>query len=81
MNNNGITNESLHKHILDEEIRMARMEHDLEILNQKLSNIETSVADLVSAWKTANGVVAFVKWLAGIATAGLAFIAFLKLWR
>lgn len=67
------------QHILDEEKRLSEIERDLKDMSKRMETLEASVSDLVTAWRTAGGVVSFVKWLAGIATAILAFVAVMKL--
>lgn len=51
------------------DVEMVLMRHDLEALNEKVDALTAQVHNLVTAWNTANNIVAFVKWLAGIATA------------
>lgn len=41
----------------------------MEDLRRDFDTLATEVRGLVDAWKTATGIVAFVKWLAGFATA------------
>jgi nicotinate-nucleotide pyrophosphorylase len=67
------------QHIVDEERRLSMLENDIKSLSTEVASLKASVSDLVTAWKTANGVVAFVKWLAGIATAVIAIVALVKL--
>ncbi len=74
-----IEKHELHDHMLEEEKRLGKIEGDIEALGKKVDALETSITDLVAAWKTANGVVSFVKGLASIATAVVAIVAFFKL--
>ena len=75
-----MTNElsELTQHIIDEEKRLLNMERDISSISTKLDTLDSSVSDLVAAWKAANSVVAFAKWLAGLATAVGILIMFLK---
>lgn len=41
----------------------------VEKLEVKVDNLNNSIKDLAEAWKTAQTLVAFVKWLAGIGAA------------
>lgn len=68
----------LQLHMALEERRLSQIENDIQDLSTQLEAIKTSVADLVNAWRTANGVVSFVKWLASIATAIAALVIFVK---
>ena len=70
---------NLHEHMLEEEKRLSKLEGDIEAIGKKVDALETSITDLVTAWKTANGVVSFVKSLASVATAVVAIVAFFKL--
>lgn len=51
------------------DIEMVLLRHDLEALTEKVDALTDQVHNLVTAWNTASNIVAFVKWLAGIATA------------
>lgn len=79
MANEPLTQGMLSEHMLSEEKRLATIENRLSNLETKITSLETGVSDLVLAWKTAGGVVSFVKWLAGLAAAITAIIAFVKL--
>lgn len=41
----------------------------VEKLEVKVDNLNNSIKDLADAWKTAQTLVAFIKWLAGIGAA------------
>lgn len=41
----------------------------VEKLEYKVDNLNNSIKDLADAWKTAQTLVAFIKWLAGIGAA------------
>lgn len=64
---------------VEQERRLTIIEEDIQGLCKKIDSLEASVSDLVYAWKTASGVVSFVKWLASITTAIIAIVAFIKL--
>lgn len=48
-------------------------------IEEKLDKLTSDVEDLVSAWKAANIVVSFIKWVGGAATAITALYTLLKL--
>ncbi len=50
----------------------------MEQMSEQVAALTAQVHDLVSAWNTANNVVAFVKWIAGIATAVGVVVAAVK---
>jgi hypothetical protein len=50
-------------------VELALMRKDLDTLNVDVQALRKDVKDLVDAWKAANNLVAFVKWLSTIATA------------
>ena len=51
------------------ETESAMLRRDVEELTKKVDVLSEEVKNLVSAWQTASGIVAFVKWLAGGVTA------------
>lgn len=51
------------------ETESAMLRRDVEELTKKVEVLSEEVKNLVSAWQTASGIVAFVKWLAGGVTA------------
>jgi hypothetical protein len=51
------------------ELRDALLRVEIAALEGKVDQLSTDVKGLVEAWQTASGVVAFVKWTAGLATA------------
>lgn len=59
-------------------LEAALLRKDVELLTAKVDKLSKDVEDLVTAWKTANYVVVFVKWLAGIVVAGGVVWAFVK---
>lgn len=60
------------------DVEMALLRRDMEEMSERMAALTTQVHDLVAAWNTANNVVAFVKWLAGIATAIGVVVAAIK---
>lgn len=51
---------------------------EVAALREEMQELKSSVKDLVDAWRTASGVVRFVKWLASVATAFGVIVALLK---
>lgn len=51
------------------EVQIALLQKEIVDLTSKVDTLSNEVAGLVDAWKTASGVVAFIKWLAGAVTA------------
>ena len=45
----------------------------------KLDKLSNDVEDLVAAWKAANFVVGFIKWVGGLSTAVVAIYTLIKL--
>lgn len=58
---------------------MADDVNEIRQLRLEVEQLHREVRDLVDAWRTAQGVVRFVKWLGGIATASAALWALIKL--
>jgi prefoldin subunit 5 len=46
-----------------------QLKAQVEKLEQKVDDINASIKDLAEAWRTAQTLVAFMKWLAGIGAA------------
>ena len=51
------------------EMELADVRREVADLRMDISELRCEIAGLVEAWRTANGVVKFVKWLAGLAAA------------
>jgi hypothetical protein len=51
------------------EVEFALLEQKVEHLTTEVHALSKEVSGLVDAWKTASGVVAFVKWLSGLVVA------------
>lgn len=47
------------------DVEMALLEKRVEDLTKEVHALSKEVSGLVDAWKTASGVVAFIKWLSG----------------
>lgn len=59
------------------EVEIALLQKEIVDLTDKVDTLSREVAGLVDAWKTASGVVAFIKWLSGIVVAvGILWTAF-----
>lgn len=56
------------------EVEIALLQKELVDLKDEVHALSKEVSGLVDAWKTASGVVAFIKWLSG------AIVAFGVLW-
>lgn len=51
------------------EVEIALLRNELDGLTKEVHALSKEVSGLVDAWKTASGVVAFVKWLSGFVAA------------
>jgi len=51
------------------EVEVILLQKEMADLRKDVHELSKEVAGLVKMWETASGVVAFVKWLAGLATA------------
>ncbi len=51
------------------EVEIALLRNELDGLTKEVHALSKEVSGLVDAWKTASGVVAFVKWLSGVVVA------------
>ncbi len=59
------------------EVEIALLQKELVDLKDEVHALSKEVSGLVDAWKTASGVVSFIKWLAGVVTAfGIVWAAF-----
>lgn len=79
MDNRRQPDQNLLEYQLNEEKRLLEIEHTIKALELKIDTLSGSVSDLVSAWKAANIVVSFIKWVGGAATAVTALYTLLKL--
>lgn len=55
------------------EVELALLRADVDQIKDDLKAARAEVKELLDAWRTATNLLAFIKWLAGIGTAG-AFI-------
>lgn len=51
------------------EVEIAILRKELVDLKDEVHSLSNEISGLLDAWKTATGVVSFVKWLAGAVTA------------
>ena len=59
------------------DVQIAILQKEIVDLTDKVDRLSNEVAGLVDAWKTASGVVGFIKWLSGIiVAAGVIWTAF-----
>ena len=79
MDNRRQPDQNLVEHQLNEERRLLEIEQNIKALELKIDTLSGSVSDLVSAWKAANVVVGFIKWVGGAATAVTAIYTLIKL--
>jgi len=56
-----------------------REDERLTLIEHKLDKLSNDVEDLVAAWKAANFVVGFIKWVGGLSTALVAIYTLIKL--
>lgn len=68
----------LNEQAIDDAVETALLRKDVELLAEKVDKLSSDVEELVAAWKTANYVVVFVKWLSGAAVAVLTVYSILK---
>jgi len=54
---------------LPHEVEIALLQKEIVDLTDKVDRLSNEVAGLVDAWKTASGVVAFIKWMSGLVVA------------
>ena len=71
-------NDDILKHQLSEERRLTEIESEIKEVRAALTQLQSDVADLVSAWKAASWLVATTKWIGGIAISITAIAALLK---
>jgi len=61
------------------DISTESLNREVHQLRREVRALSASVQDLVEAWRTAHGVVRFVKWMGGLATASTALWALIQL--
>jgi len=59
-------------------LELALLRKDFETLQADMSEVKADIKKLATAWSTAENLVAFVKWLAGLAAGISLLIAFFK---
>lgn len=59
------------------EVEIALLQKELMDLTDKVDTLSKDVAGLLEMWRTASGVVGFIKWLSGLVVAvGILWTAF-----
>jgi hypothetical protein len=61
------------------ETQIALIQADMATLTKAVAKQSSDIEGLVQAWKTANGVVSFMKWLSSIAVAVSILFSVIKL--
>lgn len=62
---------------LERRIDVVNLQRDVTDMKAEIAELRNDIQDLVVAWRTSQGVVAFVKWLSGVALAvGILWQAF-----
>jgi hypothetical protein len=61
-------------------LELALLRKDFETLQADMSEIKRDIKKLSTAWSTAENLVAFVKWLAGLAAALALITGMIKGW-
>jgi len=62
----------------DQTVELALLRKDMELLQSDMSEVKGDLKKLADAWSTAENLVAFIKWLAGIAAAITVLVVFVK---
>lgn len=62
-----------------QDVSTEALSRKVDDLSQQVAHLSNNVSDLVEAWRTARGVVRFVKVLGGAATGAMAIWALLKM--
>lgn len=60
------------------DVDLALLRQDMDTMKVAMEKLETQVGGLLEAWRTATGLVRFIKWAAGLATALAVLWAFAK---
>ena len=60
------------------EVELALLRADVDIMKDDVKALRKEIADLIDAWKTANNVLSFVKWVSGMGIAVVAFWTLIK---
>lgn len=58
------------------DVELALLRNDMEEMKLSVAELKTSIADLLEGWRTATGLVKFIKWAATIVTSiGILYVA------
>jgi hypothetical protein len=61
-------------------VELAMLRKDLEVMQADMAEVKADLKKLANAWATAETLVAFVKWLAGLAAAVALLTGMFKGW-
>jgi prefoldin subunit 5 len=64
----------------ENEVELAMLRKDLEMMQSDMAELKADVKQLATAWKTAENLVAFIKWLAGLGAALALLVGLVKGW-
>ncbi len=64
----------------EQEVELAMLRKDLELMQSDMAELKADVKQLATAWKTAENLVAFIKWLAGLGAALALLVGLVKGW-
>jgi hypothetical protein len=64
----------------ENEVELAMLRKDLEMMQSDMAELKADVKQLAAAWKTAENLVAFIKWLAGLGAALALLVGLVKGW-
>ena len=64
----------------EQEVELAMLRKDLEVMQSDMAELKADVKQLAAAWKTAENLVAFIKWLAGLGAALALLVGLVKGW-
>jgi len=62
----------------DQTVELALLRKDMELLQSDMAEVKCDLKKLADAWSTAENLVAFIKWRAGIAAAITVLVVFVK---
>lgn len=62
----------------DQTVELALLRKDLELLQSDMAEVKGDLKKLADAWATAENLVAFIKWIAGLAAGITLLVAFFK---
>jgi prefoldin subunit 5 len=64
----------------EQEVELAMLRKDIELMQSDMAELKADVKQLATAWKTAENLVAFIKWLAGLGAALALLVGLIKGW-